>query len=61
MKAGFCMVDKKFQEAIDRILNDPPRSKTKEEAKQSLIACGILNEDGSIADAYKDIIKKKED
>lgn len=55
------MVDKKFQEAIDRILNDPPRSKTKEDAKQSLIACGILNEDGTIADAYKDIIKKKED
>lgn len=31
-----------------------------EEAKKVLIGCGVMTEDGEIAEAYKDIIVKKE-
>lgn len=55
------MTDEKFQKAIDRILNGQTAPQTREEAMQNLIACGILTEDGSIAERYKDIFVIKND
>ena len=54
------MISTSMQTAIDKILHSPAQSCTKEEAKKNLQACGILNEDGTVAERYKDIIIKKE-
>lgn len=48
-----------MQSAIDTFLTAPIKKVSKEEAKKNLIACGILNKDGTIAECYKDIIVKK--
>ena len=53
------MTSPDMQRAIDKILSEPPRQYTKEEAKKNLIACGILTKDGNIAERYRDIIVKK--
>lgn len=45
---------------IDKILNAPIKKPTKEEAKEILKNCGILDENYNISEDYKDIFIKKE-
>jgi len=48
------IVDVNLEYEVDLSKPDPI-----EEAKKTLIGCGIMTEDGEIAEAYKDIIVKK--
>ena len=40
------------------LLNTLPEDEAKERAKNNLIAIGVLNQDGTIADPYKDAFIK---
>ena len=57
-KRGDNMTSASMQDAIDKILKDPLEKPTREEAKRNLQACGILDKNGNIAEAYKKIIVK---
>ena len=43
---------------IEKIINTPIERPTKEQAKEILRNCGILDENYNIAEDYKDIIVK---
>ena len=47
-------------EQINKLLEEPLQMPTKQEAYDRLMACGVMTQDGEIAEAYKDIIVKKE-
>lgn len=53
------MTSASMQDAIDKILSAPSEKPTREEAKRNLQACGILDKNGNIAEAYKKIFVKK--
>ena len=50
---------KTISKAIEKIISTPVETPTKEQAKEILRNCGILDEDYNIAEAYKDIIVEK--
>lgn len=41
--------------AISKIINTPVKTPSKSEAKELLINCGILDDNGEISKDYKDI------
>lgn len=51
---------RQFQQTIDEILNRPEEPVSKEQARRNLIACGILDENGDVKDAYKNLIVTEE-
>lgn len=44
-----------ISEQVKKILDEPVGTPTEQEARDALISCGVLTEDGKIAPAYKDI------
>ena len=50
----------RFTEINLRFEVDLSESEEIKQAKKTLIECGVMTEDGEIAEAYKDIIVKKE-
>ena len=53
------MISASMQRAIDNIINTPAKTPTREEAREALKACGILDKNGNIAERYKNIIVEK--
>ncbi len=46
--------------AVQSVLEAPPRSFTKAEAQELLKRYGVLNQDNTVSEEFKDIFKKKE-
>lgn len=49
----------RFQKTIDEFLKKPIEMPTPDEARDHLIACGILNDDGTIAEQYREIVVRR--
>lgn len=47
-----------MHEAIEKILAEPPRTYTKEEAHELLLHLGVIDESGEVREPFKDIFVK---
>lgn len=46
---------------IEEVINSKPKKYTKEEAREILVSCGIIDKDDNITEPFRDIIVKKEE
>ena len=48
-----------MHDIIEKILSQPPRKYTKEEARAVLVHLGVVDENGEVTEGFKDIFVKK--